>query len=55
MARTFSTNDPLLAGHVRVFKDNVAEEYVIETTKYNPAGSGLEVCRLKFGGRRMLV
>ena len=49
MARTFSTNDPLLAGHVRVFKDNVAEEYVIETTKYNPAGSGLEVCRLKFG------
>lgn len=49
MARTFSTNEPLLAGHVRVWKDNVAEEFVIETTKFNHAGSGLEVCRLKFG------
>ncbi|MGC2080577.1 MAG: hypothetical protein WA728_32105 [Xanthobacteraceae bacterium] len=49
MARTSSTNEPLPAGHVRVYKDNVAEEHVIETTKFNHAGSGLEVCRLKFG------
>ena len=48
MGRTSSTNEPLLAGHVRVWKDNVAEEYVIETTKFNRAGSGLEVGRLKF-------
>jgi hypothetical protein len=49
MARTSSQNEPLLAGHTRVWKDNVAEEFVIETTKFNHAGSGLEVCRLKFG------
>jgi hypothetical protein len=51
MARTSWTNDdqPLLCGHVRAYKDNQAEQYVVETTKYNPAGSGLEVCRAKFG------
>lgn len=49
MARTSSTNDPLLAGHVRVFKDNVAGQFVVETTKYNAAGSGLEVCRAELG------
>jgi hypothetical protein len=40
---------PLLAGPVRVYKDNEAEHFVIETTKFNPAGSGLEICRLEFG------
>jgi hypothetical protein len=33
----------------QVFKDNTAGHYVIETTKFNPAGSGLEICRLEFG------
>jgi hypothetical protein len=41
MARTFSTDEPLLPGHVRVWKDNVGEESVIETTKFNHAVSGL--------------
>jgi hypothetical protein len=51
MART-SWNEPpqpLLTGHARGYRDNVAQQIVIETTKYNPAGSGLEICRMEFG------
>jgi hypothetical protein len=51
MART-SWNEPaepLLTGHARGYRDNAAQQIVIETTKYNPAGSGLEICRMEFG------
>jgi hypothetical protein len=52
MARTSSKADkgpPLLTGSVRAYKDNVAGQIVIETTKFNHAGSGLEICRLELG------
>jgi hypothetical protein len=49
MAPTSWNDGPLLAGPVRAYKDNACEQIVIETTKFNPAGSGLEVCRLEFG------
>jgi len=41
--------EPLLSGPVRAYKDNEAAQIVVETTKFNRAGSGLEVCRLEFG------
>jgi len=49
MAPTSWNDAPLLAGPVRAYKDNACEQIVIETTKFNPAGAGLEVCRLEFG------
>ena len=51
MARTSWNEplDPLLTGHVRAYKDNAAGQIVIETTKFNHGGSGLEICRLEFG------
>lgn len=62
MARTSSRKDkpgpPLLTGPVRAYKDNAAGQIVIETTKYNVAGSDLEVCRLELGraaDARMIV
>ncbi|HEY1265546.1 MAG TPA: hypothetical protein VGF06_18600 [Terriglobales bacterium] len=39
---------PLLAGPVRAYRDHPAKKIVIETTKDNPAGAGLEICRLDF-------
>ena len=41
--------EPLLSGPVRAYTDNAAKQIVVETTKFNPAGSGLEVCRLAVG------
>src|SRR5690242_7357011 len=62
MARTSSKKDkqqpPLLTGPVRAYKDNAAGQIVIETTKFNAAGSDLEVCRLELGraaDARMIV
>ena len=39
---------PLLAGPVRAYRDHKAKQIVIETTKENRAGAGLEICRLDF-------
>jgi hypothetical protein len=49
---SWNENGPLLAGPVRAYQDNVAAQIVIETTKFHPAGSGLEICRLEFGRAR---
>jgi hypothetical protein len=49
---SWNENSPLLAGPVRAYQDNVAGQIVIETTKFHPAGSGLEICRLEFGRAR---
>jgi hypothetical protein len=43
---TSSNDGPLLAGPVRAYKDHKAELIVIETTKDNAAGYGLQVCTL---------
>ena len=43
-----SNEGPLLAGSVRAYKDNKAEQIIVETTKFNPAGAGLEICRMGF-------
>lgn len=42
-----SSNDPLLIGPVRAYKDHKAHCIVIETTKDNPAGYGVQVCILE--------
>jgi hypothetical protein len=42
-----ANDGPLLAGPVRWFKDHKAHCIVIETTKENPAGYGLQVCILE--------
>jgi hypothetical protein len=62
MARTSSKKGkpqpPLLTGPVRAYKDNAAGQIVVETTKFNLAGSDLEVCRLEMGraaDARMIV
>ncbi len=39
---------PLLAGPVRAYRDHKARVIIIETTKENRAGEGLEVCRVGF-------
>lgn len=43
---TSSNDGPLLAGSVRAYKDHKAGLIVIETTKDNAAGYGLQVCTL---------
>ena len=43
---TSSNDGPLLAGPVRAYKDHKAGLIVIETTKDNAAGYGLQVCTL---------
>jgi hypothetical protein len=43
---TSSADGPLLAGPVRAYRDHKTKQIVIETTKDNPAGAGLEICRL---------
>jgi len=43
-----SNEEPLLAGAVRAYKDNKAEQIVVETTKFNPGGACLEICRMGF-------
>ena len=54
-----SLNDgPLLAGPVRAYKDHKAGSIIIETTKDNAAGSGLQVCMLDLysvGEARVIV
>src|SRR4051794_16017674 len=49
MAMMSWNNGPRLTGAVRDYKDHKAKCIVIETTKDNPAGAGLEVCRLEMG------
>ena len=49
---SWNPDGPLLAGPVRAYTDNVAEQIVIETTKFHPAGSGLVICRLEYGRAR---
>jgi hypothetical protein len=43
------SDGPLLDGPVRAYRDHKAKQIVIETTKDNPAGAGLEICRLASG------
>jgi hypothetical protein len=43
-AMTSWNDGPLLTGPVRAYKDNKAHCIVIETTKDNAAGCGLQVC-----------
>ncbi len=45
-AMTSWTEGPLLAGPVKAYRDHKAKQIVIETTKENRAGAGLEICRL---------
>ena len=51
---SWNEDGPLLAGPVRAYKDNVAGQIVIETTKFHPAGSGLKIAGWNSGapGRR---
>jgi hypothetical protein len=44
---TSSNDGPLLTGPVRAYKDHKAKCIVVETTKENPAGYGLQVCILE--------
>jgi hypothetical protein len=53
-----SSNEPLLAGPVRAYKDHKEKCIVIETTKENPAGYGLRVCTVDLfcmGETRVIV
>jgi hypothetical protein len=43
---TSSNDGPLLTGPVRAYKDHKAQSIIIETTKDNAAGYGLQVCTL---------
>jgi len=45
-AMTSSNDGPLLTGPVRAYKDHKAGAIIIETTKDNAAGFGLQVCML---------
>ena len=44
-AMTSSNDGPLLTGPVRAYKDHKAKFIVVETTKDNAAGSGLQFSR----------
>jgi hypothetical protein len=46
-AMTSSNDGTLLAGPVKAYRDHKAHCIVIETTKENPAGYGLQVCMLE--------
>jgi hypothetical protein len=55
---TSSNDGPLLTGPVRAYKDHKEKCIVIETTKDNPAGYGLQVCTLDLysvGEARVIV
>ena len=45
---TSSNDGRLLTGGVRAYKDDKAKQIIVETTKFNPPGAGLEICRMGF-------